>query len=65
MSTDTAQLLQKFDHLPVQEQKELSAAILKRAARFDYEELTDKEVTAAAGRVFEVLDQEENDAPPR
>jgi hypothetical protein len=51
--------------LPLQEQKELSAAILKRTAKFDYEEPSDEELTAAAARVFEVLDQEEDDAASR
>jgi len=47
------------------EQKELSDAILKRTAKFDYEEPSDEELTAAAGRVFEMLDREENDPTPR
>ncbi len=65
MSSEAAKLLQQFDQLPLQEQKELSAAILKRTAKFDYEELSDEELTAAAARVFEVLDQEEDDAASR
>jgi hypothetical protein len=65
MSTETAKLLKRFDELPLQEQKELSDAILKRTAKFDYEELSDEELTAAAGRVFETLDREENDPTPR
>ena len=42
-----------------------SVAILKRTAKFDYEELSDEELTAAAARVFELLDQEEDDAASR
>jgi hypothetical protein len=62
MSTEAAKLLQQFDELPLQEQKELSDAILKRTAKFDYEEPSDAELTAAAARVFEMLDREEHDA---
>ena len=65
MSSEAAKLLQRFDQLPLQEQKELSAAILKRTAAFDYEEPSDEELTAAAARVFELLDQEEDDAASR
>ena len=57
--------MKQFDELPLQEQKELSDAILKRTAKFDYEEPSDEELTAAAGRVFEMLDREENDPTPR
>ena len=65
MSSQAAKLLQQFDELPLQEQKELSAAILKRTAKFDYKEPSDEELTAAAVRVFEVLDLEEDDAASR
>ena len=65
MSSQAAKLLQQFNELPLQEQKELSAAILKRTAKFDYEEPSDEELTAAAMRVFEVLDLEEDDAASR
>ncbi len=65
MSSQAAKLLQQFDELPLQEQKELSAAILKRTAKFDCEEPSDEELTAAAVRVFEVLDLEEDDAASR
>ncbi len=65
MSSQAAKLLQQFNELPLQEQKELSAAILKRTAKFDYEEPSDEELTAATVRVFEVLDLEEDDAASR
>jgi hypothetical protein len=65
MSTEGAKLLQQFDALPIQQQKELSAAILKRTAKFDYDEPSDEELTAAAARVFETLDREEDDTAPR
>jgi hypothetical protein len=65
MSTEAAKLLQQFDQLPLQEQKDLSDAILKRTALFDYEEPSNKELTSAAARVFEILDREEDDAASR
>ena len=65
MRSEAVKLLQQFDKLPLQKQKELSAAILKRTAKFDYEEPSDEELTAAVARVFEVLDQEEDDAASR
>ena len=65
MSTETAQLLQQFDKLPLQERKELTDAILRRAAQFDYEAPSDEELTAAAAQVFTMLDREEDDAASR
>ena len=50
MSSEAAKLLQQFDQLSLQEQKELSTAILKRTSKFDYEEPSDEELTAAASR---------------
>ena len=55
MSTEAAKLLQLFDQLPLQEQKDLSDAILKRTAQFDYEEPSDEELTSAAARVAHAL----------
>ena len=60
MSTETAKLLKEFDGLPLQEQKELSNAILKRTAKFDYEEPSGEELTAAAGRVLGDRNHQEN-----
>jgi hypothetical protein len=65
MSGEASELLQRFDALPLQERKEVSDLILRRAAKFDYDEPSDKELTAAAARVFEVLDREENDPATR
>ena len=47
------------------EQRKLSDPILKRTAKFDYEEPSDEELTAATGRIFEMLDREENGPTPR
>jgi hypothetical protein len=65
MSGEASELLQRFDALPLQERKELSDLIVRRAAKFDCDEPSDEELTAAAGRVFEGLDREENDTAAR
>ena len=60
MSTATSQLLKEFDRLAPEDQREFSAIILRRAAREDYGDITEEELTASAARIFEMLDQEEN-----
>ena len=60
MSTATAHLLEEFDRLSPNEQREFSAVIVLRAARFDYGDITDEELTASAARTFTMLDEEEN-----
>ena len=64
MSTTTAHLLEEFDRLPPEEQREFSAVIVHRTAQFDYGDVTDEELTASAARIFSILDEEE-DAPAR
>lgn len=65
MSTITAQLLEQFEKLPLEAQKEFSDAILHRTAHFDYNAPSDEELTAAAREVFGMLDREEEaDASP-
>ena len=66
MSTLTAQLLEEFERLPIDAQREFSDAILHRAAHFDYDAPSDEELTGAAREVFAMLDREEEaDAPSR
>lgn len=66
MSTATAHLLQEFERLPVEAQREFSDAILHLTAHFDYEAPSDDELTATAREMFAMLDQEEvNDATAR
>ena len=66
MSTVIAQLLEEFEKLPLDAQREFSAAILHRTAHFDYDAPSDEELTAAAREVFAMLDrEEEGDAAPR
>lgn len=60
MSTTTAQLLEEFDRLPPEEQREFSAVIVHRTAQFDYGDITDEELTASAARIFAMLDEEED-----
>ncbi len=60
MSTATARLLAEFDRLTPAEQREFSAIIVHRAAQLDYGELTDRELTTFASRIFAVLDEEEH-----
>lgn len=60
MSTATAQLRAEFERLSLDEQKEFSSIIVHRAALLDYGEITDEELTASAGRIFAMLDEEED-----
>jgi len=60
MSPATAHLLEEFDRLPPEEQRELSAVIVQRAAQLDYGDVTDEELTASAARIFAMLDEEED-----
>ena len=63
MSTTTAHLLEEFERLSPEEQREFSAVIVHRAAQFDYGDITDEELTASATSVFAMLD--EDDCLPR
>ena len=60
MSTATAHLLDEFQRLSADEQKEFSAIIVHQAARLNYGDVTDEELTAAAASVFAMLDEEED-----
>jgi hypothetical protein len=60
MSAATAQLLEEFDRLPADEQREFSSVIVRRAAMLDYGDVTDEELTASAARMFAMLDAEED-----
>lgn len=60
MSTATAHLLEEFDRLPPEEQREFSAVIVHRATQFDYGDISDEELTASAARIFSMLDEEED-----
>ena len=60
MSTAAAQLLEAFDQLPPDDQREFSALIVQRAAQLDYGDISDQELTAYAARMFAMLDEEED-----
>ena len=60
MSTRAANLLEEFERLSPDEQRELSSAIVHRTAQLDYGAVTDEELTASAARIFAMLDEEED-----
>ena len=60
MSADTAHLLEEFERLPPEDQREFSAVIVHRAAQLDYGDITAEELTASAARMFAMLDEEED-----
>ena len=60
MSTATAHLLQEFERLSPDEQREFSAVIVHRTSHFDYGAINDEELTASAARIFSMLDEEED-----
>jgi hypothetical protein len=62
MSAATAHLLQEFEKLPLDQQREFSDVILHRTAQFDYDAPSDEKLTVAAREVFAMLDREEDDA---
>ena len=59
MSTATVRLLEAFEQLDPEEQREFSAAIVQRVVQSDYGEVSDEELTASAARIFALLDEEE------
>ncbi len=60
MNTATAQLLEAFERLAPEEQREFSNVIVHRAAQLDYGDLTEEDLTACAARMFAMLDEEED-----
>ena len=60
MSTATAHLLEEFERLSPDDQREFSSLIVHRAAQLDYGHITDEELTASAARMFALLDEEED-----
>ena len=59
MSTDSQDLLSSFDSLPVVEQREVMAELLRKAAQWDNPPLTDEDLTRLADDVFVELDRRE------
>ena len=59
MSTDSRQLIAKFDALPVVEQREVMAALLRKTIQWDTPPLSDDELVRLADEVFLELDRRE------
>ena len=65
MSRETAQLIEAFEALPLEEKRKFTAEFLRRAMPFDSGPLDDSETAAAADMLFDTLDAEENDSKAR
>ena len=59
MSTDSQQLLSSFDALPLVEQREVVAELLRKAADWETPPLTDDELARMADEVFLEMDRRE------
>ncbi len=62
MSTATAHLLEEFENLPPEDQREFSSIVLKKTALFDYDAPQDEELMSAASMMASFLDEEEDAA---
>jgi hypothetical protein len=59
MSTDSRQVISNFDALPLVEQREVMAELLRKAANWDTPPLSDDELSHLADEVFLELDRRE------
>jgi hypothetical protein len=59
MSTDSQQFLSSFDALPVVEQREVIAELLRKTAQWDNLPLADDELVRLADDVFVEIDRRE------
>jgi hypothetical protein len=59
MSTDSRHLIESFDALPVVEQQEVMAELLRKTAQWDSPSLTDDELVRLADEVFLEMDRRE------
>ena len=59
MNTNAQQLLDHFDRLPQEDQREVAREILRRTADFDAPPLSDEELVRQADDLFLKLDQAE------
>jgi len=62
MTRETSALLESFEHLPAEEKRAFTEAVLRRSPPFDSGPLEDEEICAASGAFWESLD--EQDANP-
>ena len=66
MSRETQALLDAFDHLPAEEKRAFTEAVLRRSLPFDSGPLADEEIGAASAALWHSLDNDEGgDAPAR
>ena len=59
MSTDSQNVINGFDALPVVEQREVMAELLRKAAQWDTPPLSDDELVRLADEVFLEMDRRE------
>jgi hypothetical protein len=59
MSTDSQHVLNSFDALPQQEQREVVSELLRKAVQWDSPPLTDDELARLADEAFLELDRRE------
>jgi hypothetical protein len=60
MTTQVQNILSTFETLPVEDQRELAAEILRRSVSLESSPLSDDELTVAAEELFLKLDREED-----
>ena len=65
MSRQTAQLLEAFEALPVEEKRAFTMEFLRRSGPLDSGPIDDTETAAAADQLFAELDAEEHDISSR
>ena len=65
MSKQTAELLEAFEALALDEKRIFTAEFLRRAIPFDSGPLADEETAHAADSLFALLEAEENDSASR
>lgn len=59
MSSDSLHLIACFDALPIAEQREVVAELLRKAALWDVPQLTDDELVRLADAMFLEMDRHE------
>lgn len=60
MSAIVKQLLDKFDHLPDEEKREVAAEIIRRTVKLELPPLTDSDLVMNAEDLFLELDERES-----
>jgi len=65
MSGEAQALLDAFEHLPIEEKQLFAQEVLRRSLPFDSGSLSDEEIGAASGGLFQSLEEEDVDFTPR